>query len=369
MKKASPQIDRVREHSRSLVYSSLLERSREKLSRNDITWATGLSNPTVSTVLQEFVDLGLVEEVGQSSARGGRPAQLVSFNAGARCVLSIEVGSGAARALLVDLTGAVLERASGPVISEGDSEKLFDWLGGLHEAWSRDNRMGRIAVALPGVVEHNSGTVHLAPALGWHNYPLAQRLESLLGLPVTLENDVNALAMGELRYGGLAPDSNALFLAVTNGVGMGIVLNGSVYRGSHFAAGEVGYSHLPGLEPQSHPIFGESGPLEAHLLELSSRFVVDGRLDLGAEGARPAFREFTRDLATIVQNAACLLNPDRLTVAWPLDHEGLLLSELQASLSTPMPLEITAAQLGRDASTLGVAAMALDELVASFCAG
>ena len=369
MKKSFPQIDRVREHSRSLVYKSLLERASEKLSRNDITWATGLSNPTVSTVLQEFVDLGLVEEVGQSSARGGRPAQLVSFDPQARCVLSVEIGVGAVRALLVDLTGTVLERASGPVIAENQSDELFAWLGGLHTNWSQDHSLGRIAVALPGVVEHHSGTVHLAPALGWHNYPLAQRLESQLGLPVTLENDVNALAMGELRYGGLAADSNVLFLTITNGVGMGIVLNGAVYRGSHFAAGEVGYSHLPGLEPQSHPIFGESGPLEAHLLELSSRFVVGGRLDLSADGAGPAFRRFTRDLGIIVQNAACLLNPDRLTVAWPLDEDGLLLGELQENLSTPMPLEITAAQLGRDASALGVAAMALDELVAAFCAG
>ncbi len=369
MKKASPQIDRVREHSRSLVYNCLLERSAEKLSRNDITWATGLSNPTVSTVLQEFADLGLIGEVGQSSARGGRPAQLVSFNREARCVLSVEIAKGAARALLVDLTGAVLERSVGPVSAESRPEELFSWLGGLHETWSAVYRLGRVAVALPGVVEHHSGTVHLAPALGWHNYPLAERLENQLGLPVTLENDVNALAMGELRYGGLAPDSNALFLTITDGVGMGIVLNGSIYRGSHFAAGEVGYSHLPGLEPQSDPIFGESGPLEAHLLELSSRFTVGGRLDLTAEGARPAFRRFTRDLGTIVQNAACLLNPDRLTVAWPLDEDGLLLSELRENLSTPMPLEITAAQLGRDASALGVAAMALDELVATFCSG
>lgn len=367
MKNGSPQVEQLREHSRRLVYNSLLERPDERLSRNDITWITGLSNPTVSTVLQEFADLGLTEEVGLSAARGGRPARLVSFNPVARTVMSVDLGSGATHALLVDLTGGVLQRETGPAFSEGQTEALFDWLAGVHAGWSQKHPLGRLAVSLPGVIEHSGGTVHLAPALGWHNYPLAERLETRLGLPVTLENDVNALAMGELRFGGTPPGSNVLFLAITNGVGMGLVLNGNVYRGSHHAAGEVGYSQLPGLTPQKEPGLGDSGPFEAHLLKLVGRFAAEGQLELESEDAEEAFSAFTHDLGIIVQNAVCLLNPDLLTVSWPLDSAGLLLGELRRQLRPPMPLQIAAAQLGRDASALGVAALALDELAAEFC--
>lgn len=367
MRKGSPQIERVREHSRSLVYNCLLERPGERLSRNDISWATGLSNPTVSTVLQEFASLSLIDEVGHSSARGGRPAQLVSFNPSASCVLSIDLAVRGARALLVDLAGTVLERQEGPAFGEGQTEELFEWLADLHSRWSASRRLGRVAVSLPGVIEHNSGTVHLAPALGWHNYPLAERLSRHLGLPVTLENDVNALALGELRYGDVDPQINAMFLSITSGVGMGLVLEGRIYRGSHYAAGEVGYSVLPGLGPANGAVLGESGPLEAHLMRLAGSFVRDDRLDLTAPEARESFDAFARDLGTIVQNAACLLNPDRLTVAWQSDSEGELVRELQANLSTPLPLEITAARLNGDSSALGVAAIAIDELALAFC--
>lgn len=367
MKKGSSQIERVREHSRTLVYRCLLERSQERLSRNDISWATGLSNPTVSTVLQEFSLLSLVEEVGQSSVRGGRPAQLVRFNPLASCVISVDLSGPDMRALLVNLSGKVLDRAQGPEREGADHEALFDWLGNLHSRWSAAARLGRLAVAIPGVIEHATGTVHFAPALGWHNYPLAARLERQLGLSTTLENDVNALAFGEMSYGDAQGDGNALFLSITSGVGMGVVLGGKIFRGSHYAAGEIGYSRLGHTGRQEEPTFGQPGPLEAHLLALSRDFVTDGRLTLATSEARQAFEHFADDLAIIVQNAVCLLNPERLVVAWPLDGEHALLSALRESLRTPMPLEILPAALGADAASLGVAAAALIELEAGFC--
>lgn len=367
LRKGSLQAERVREHSRSLVLDSLLERAGERLSRSDISWATGLSNPTVSTVLQEFMSLQLIEEVGQSSATGGRPAQLVRLNPLASCVLSVDLAADATRALLVDLTGTVHEHEQGRAFGEGESDGLFSWLAGVHERWAETYRLGRLAVALPGVVDHDRGTVQLAPALGWHNYPLAARLAELFSLPVTLENDVNALALGEIRFGSSPPRGNALFLSITSGVGMGLVLNGELYRGSHFAAGEVGYSQSPGAPAPQKSVLGESGPLEDHLLTLSREFLVAGRVDLSSVVAQAAFGRFAADLGMIVQNAVCLLNPDRLTVSWPADPDGALLEALRDKLSMPMPLELTATGLGHEATALGVAALALDELVLAFC--
>ncbi len=343
-----------------------MERRGEKLSRNDISWSTGLSNPTVSTVLAEFQELSLVEEVGQSTTRGGRPAQLVRFNPRASCVMSVDLSGSRCHALLVDLSGEVLEREDGPERGGMGNGELFDWLQKLHANWSSFTRLGRAAVAIPGVVEHDSGSVHYAPALGWHNYPLAARLEQKLGLQVTLENDVNALALGEMRFGG-ASGNNVVFLSITSGVGMGLVLNGSIFRGSHYAAGEVGYSRLESTGRQERPTFGEPGPLESQLLSQSGHFLRDGVVQLGTPEAAPAFDRFTRDLGIIVQNALCLINPDRLVIAWPADREQKLLAAFRQDLTTPMPVEIQAARLGRDAAALGVAAIALDGLEAAFC--
>lgn len=360
-------VEGLRERNRRSVYRCLLERDGEQLSRNDLCRATGLSHPTVRTILQEFGELGLCQEVGHSTARGGRPAQLVAFRPDAVSVLSVDLSERTYRAALIDLTGRVLERSEGPPRRAGASEELFGWLEGTLQQWERDRVIGRLAVALPGVVVQESGSVHYAPALGWHDYPLATVLRERLGIEVTLENDVNALARAELYFGFSSPWTNALFLTLTSGVGMGIAIGGRIYRGSHSAAGEIGYGAIGSVSAAPDPSLDAPGRLEAHLQKLMETFMPTGVLDLGTEPAREAFERFVTDLAIVVQNAVCLLDPEYLVVSWPADPQQLLVSALREELSAPVPLEVVPVALGRDATLLGVAHMALTELEDQFC--
>jgi predicted NBD/HSP70 family sugar kinase len=360
------QLEGIRERSRSLVYHCLLERNGSKLSRNDISQETGLSHPTISTILQEFTALDLVGEVGQSMARGGRPAQLVTFNALARCVISVDLSAASYSAALIDLTGAILDRVSGPRRQPGSDEELFRWLDQVKAGYSREQEIGMLAVALPGVVEPAAGTVHFAPALGWHDYPLAAVLKSRLGLEVLLENDVNALATGELQSAERQEGTNAIFLSITSGIGMGVVIDGQIYRGSNSAAGEIGYGTLGHIAGQPNPTFGQPGPVEAHLQQLSSSFMSDGEITLDSPAARTAFERFSADLAVILQNAICLLNPERLVISWPDDPRRLLAESLRDTLSTPMPIEVVSAAPGTGGTLLGVARLALDALEERF---
>jgi predicted NBD/HSP70 family sugar kinase len=363
----SLQLEGIRERSRSLVYDCLLDQHGEKLSRNDISRLTGLSHPTISTVLQEFAQLGLVDEVGQSTARGGRPAQLVRFNAVASCVISVDLSGASYCAALLDLTGAILDRVSGPRRQADSTAELFRWLDEVVATYARDYKVGMIALALPGVVEPAAGTVHFAPALGWHDYPLAAVLKERLGYEVLLENDVNALAAGELHSGQSFECANAIFMSITSGIGIGVVINGQIYRGSNSAAGEIGYGTLAHVAGQPNPTFGQPGPLEAHLQQLSSVFVGEAGISLDSAAAREAFGRFSADLAVILQNAICLLNPDRLVISWPDDPEGLLAGSLRRLMNTPMPIEVVAAASGRDGTLLGAARLALDALEEDFC--
>lgn len=364
------QLEGIRERSRSLVYHCLLGQHGEKLSRNDISQATGLSHPTVSTVLQEFLELGLVDEVGQSTARGGRPAQLVTFNALARCVLSVDLSGSSYSAALIDLSGAILCRMAGPRREAGSASGLLPWLDEVTAACERKHAIGMVAVALPGVIDSAAGSVHFAPSLGWHDYPLAAVLEERLGYEVILENDVNALAMGELRlvHGSVAANArtNAIYLSITDGIGIGVVINGQLYRGSNSAAGEIGYGTLGHIDSQPNPTFGQPGPVEAHLAQLSSRFISQGTVALDSAAARDAFAQFSVDLTVILQNAICLLNPERLVISWPADPLRLLADSLRHGLNTPMPIEIVSAAPGTDGTLLGVASLALDALEERF---
>lgn len=361
------QLEGIRERSRGLVYHCLLGQHATGLSRNDISRSTELSHPTISTILQEFTTLGLVREVGRSAARGGRPARLVRFNALASCVISIDLSGERPCAALLDLTGAILDRLQGPLLGVEPAAGLLDWLDTVVAAYRRKYPIGLIAVALPGVVEPATGTVHFAPALDWHDYPLASVLRKRLGHDVILENDVNALALGELHYGDNLPCENAVFLSITSGIGMGLVINGGIYRGSSSAAGEIGYGKLGHVASQSNPSFGQPGPLETHLLGLVRSFSVRGEVRLESPGAQAAFERFAADLSVVLQNTICLLNPDRLVVSWPGDTQALLVRRLRTSLSTPMPIEVLSAAPGPDGTLRGAARLALDLLESRFC--
>ncbi|HET9026562.1 MAG TPA: ROK family protein [Trueperaceae bacterium] len=356
----------VREGNRRAIYHCLLERHGEALSRHDLCQATGLSHPTVGTILQEFGQLGICKPVGRSTARGGRPAQLIDFNAAAACVLAVDLSEANPRAALFDLAGRVLARDSAPGVLAADEDELFSWLGGLLDSWSAANAIGRLAVALPGVVAARASTVRYAPALGWHDYPLGAVLEEQFGYAVTLENDVNALATAELRFGAVAGRSSALFLALTTGVGMGVALDGRIYRGSHSAAGEIGYGAVAQVDRLANPSLNQPGQLEAHLQALRAQVVVDGHVTLTTSAARRAFAELATDLAVVLQNAVCLLDPELLVVSWPADVEHELVRELRERLSPPLPLEVVPVALGPEAALRGVAHLAIDQLEDSF---
>jgi predicted NBD/HSP70 family sugar kinase len=98
-----------------------------------------------------------------------------------------------------------------------------------------------IGIGAPGVTYYEEGIVQWAPSLGWRDFPLKSRLEADLHLPVIVDNDVNLAALGELWFGVGQNVNNLVVIAIGTGIGSGVVLDGGIYRGSHEAAGEIGY--------------------------------------------------------------------------------------------------------------------------------
>jgi predicted NBD/HSP70 family sugar kinase len=256
-------------------------------------------------------------------------------------------------------------------------------------------RVARVAVAVPGVVDPSDGHVDLAPALGWHDFALAELFERTLRRPVVLENDVNALALAELYFGAGAGHDHVVYVAIGSGVGAGLVVHGRLYRGAHDAAGEIGYALTPppaagaadetvavgATSPANEPggsggrsgsalgtPGGRGGPLERDLLALAARFVgVDGRIDVDAPERAQAFERFVEGLRAVLHNLVCALDPELLVVAWPADATGLLAQSLRERWSGPGPLRIVAGSLGDDAAALGVARIALELVEDDLC--
>lgn len=363
--RAPLQTDHVREANRHGVFRALLDTGIA--SRTTLAQRTGLSVPTVATILHEFGRAGVLREVDQDDSTGGRPAQRVALEPNARHVLALDLSGRAARAMRVDLLGRALRSEVGPVLGPGSEGELLAWLRGLIDP-SQGPRPARLAVAVPGVVDPVDGHVDLAPALGWHDFALAEVLESALELPVILENDVNALALAELCYGAGAGHDHVVYVAIGSGIGAGLVIHGQLYRGAHAAAGEIGYAITPPVAGTDDAARVAGGPLERDLLALSHRFVdPDGRLRLEGKAAIDGFQRFSEGLRVVLHNLVCALDPELLVVAWSADHEGALASALRQHWTGPSPLRIVAGDLGVDAAARGVSRLALEQVEDDLC--
>jgi predicted NBD/HSP70 family sugar kinase len=240
---------------RAINARTILERIQRTgpVSRAQVARDSGLSKPTVSLGLSALLDAGLVREVGRSSGRPGPTAVLYELNPAAGWVAGIDVGRRRVRAALADITGDVVARRDEPARASS-ARTLIDQLGAIAHGLAADagigwDRVQHVTVGSPGVFEPTRGAVTLAPNLpGWGRQGLLGALRDELGSRIWLENDVNLAAEGE-RWRGLARDvHNFGFLSVGTGVGMGLVLDGKLYRGARGAAGEVGYLPI-GADP------------------------------------------------------------------------------------------------------------------------
>jgi len=228
------------------------------VSRAQVARDSGLSKPTVSLGLAALLAAGLVREVGRSSGRRGPSAVLYELNPEAGWVAGIHVGRHWVRAALADITGTIVARRHERARASS-AQALIGQIGTIAhglaaEAGIRWDQVSHVTVGGPGVFEPTRGAVILAPNLpGWGRQGLVEMLRGELGGHIGVENDVNLAAVGEGWKGIGQGVRDFGFLSVGTGVGMGLVLDGQLYRGSSGAAGEVGY--LPvGADPHDRHV-------------------------------------------------------------------------------------------------------------------
>lgn len=364
------QTDHVRDANRLAVFRALSE--CRAASRASLSTRTGLSLPTVAAILHELGEVGLVRPDGRRAVTGGRPAGLVALAPDVRHVLAVDLSGHRAQALRIDLCERVRRSADGPTLRPGVDAELVAWLHGLATAHG-EPQVARLAVAVPGVVGPADGHVRLASALGWHDVDVADRLEAELGLPITLENDVNALTVAELGYGAAVGADHAIFVAIGSGIGAGLVVDGRLVRGAHAAAGEIGYARSsfgagPTTPAGDRHATGHGGPLERELLACSDAFVGDdGVVRLEGRAAHDAFDRFAHALHAVLHDLACALDPGLLVVAWPADREGRLVARLRERWAGPSPLRIVPGALGYGAAARGVARLASSRVHEDLC--
>lgn len=240
----------LRTHNLALVLRQIATGDRRP-SRARIAAGTGLTRATVSALVDDLIDGGLVVEVEPvPQARAGRPGVGLALAADGPAGLGLEVNVDYLAACVVDLAGTVRHRA----VQRADQRPAgprasLDALARLAAAARADAEgegltLAGAAVAVPGLVAPDA-TVRLAPNLGWRDVDALGALRAhpaLADLPLTIDNEANLAALGELHAGPPGPVS-FLYISGEIGVGAGVVLDGNLYRGARGWSGELG--HLP----------------------------------------------------------------------------------------------------------------------------
>ncbi|WP_343974034.1 ROK family transcriptional regulator [Kribbella koreensis] len=353
----------IREINSSLVLGEL---RGGLVSRTELAKRTGLSLPTVSEIVAELIGSGVIEERETASSGGGRRPVLLGLRPDAGYVIGIKVTETRVIAVLTDLNAGIVERTTVSLVGD-DVDTVVEAVatvvkqlragtaissprqaaapaaapGGAADrapapAAAPDAALGGVAggapapapapvygvgVGLAGVIDRATGVVRHATYADWRDVDLAAELERRIGLPVVVDNDVNTLVANEQWFGAGRGVSDVAVVSIGRGVGLGMVLDGRLYRGAGGGAGEFGHTKVVADGPLCD--CGGRGCLEAligepAILEAAGCDTVEEAAELargGDEGVKDVFDQVGRTLGTAVGNLVNLLNPKLIVLA------------------------------------------------------
>jgi predicted NBD/HSP70 family sugar kinase len=224
-----------------------LIRSARKITRIELAEATGLTGATISEVVRELMGDGLVVDAGRGAPTGGKPRTLVQLNSLARYSVGVQLERNTCVIVVVDLAGRQVARTSFQGVASMPPQQALPLVAAQVDALlataavDRDKVLG-VGLVSYGPQDRRAGMLLTPqPTDEWLDYPVTQGLAERLGLPVLLDNDAAAAAIGEYWMGAVDPRSTYGCIYMATGIGGGVVVAGEVYRGSSSNSVEIGH--------------------------------------------------------------------------------------------------------------------------------
>ncbi|ANZ18487.1 transcriptional regulator/sugar kinase [Streptomyces noursei ATCC 11455] len=238
----------LRGHNAALLLGLLRAAGEEGASRLELAERTGLTPQAVSKITARLRADGLVAEAGRRASTGGKPRTVLRLVPGARHAVGVHLDRDEIVCVLADLAGRPTAVRRAPLDFGAGAEAVLTTTAGevaaLREAAGGPPVLGA-GVACPGPLDHATGVLRqVTGAPQWDGFPLREALAARLGLPVVLDKDTNAAALGLSRAPEEVGGASFAYLHLGTGLGAGLVLGGSLYRGPHTGAGEFGHQVL-----------------------------------------------------------------------------------------------------------------------------
>jgi predicted NBD/HSP70 family sugar kinase len=230
----------TKDHNSRLVLQTIYEYA--EVSRAELARLTQLTRTTVSDAVAELIGQGLVEEVGLGRAAIGRTPTLLRVAEDGRQMVVVNISSQELQGAVVNLRGALHGRATRPLTDRRGGavlDELYPFVTELVERAS--GPLLGIGISAPGLIDMGRGIVQQTVSFHWQDLPLGNLLQSRFGLPVYLARDSHAIALANYLFGPHEPTTNLIAIKVGWGLGAGIVLNGQLFFGDDYGAGEIGH--------------------------------------------------------------------------------------------------------------------------------
>lgn len=388
------------DHTDALVAVLDLIRSGQCRTRPQIAAHTGLGRNIVTQRVAELIAHGLVEDSALGKSTGGRAPRELVFRSDVGQVLVVALGASNLAVGVADLSGTVLAQrsepadvADGPEVVLGRVEELLQGLRGEYpgDVWG-------IGLGIPGPVEFSTGRPIAPPIMpGWDGFDIRSYFSERHRVPVWVDNDVNVMAVGELRCGPDRGIRDMLYVKVGTGIGAGLISNGALHRGAQGCAGDIG--HIEIRQPGDHAVICRCGntncleafagggaiardataaaragrsPRLAQILD-TGRLLEAADVGLAARHGDQVSNELlTRSAQLLGENVARMVNffnPATIVIGGGVATTGdsYLANVKQVVIKRSLPLatrslQIVRSTLGPEAGLIGAAFMVVDEL-------
>jgi predicted NBD/HSP70 family sugar kinase len=392
----------VKLHNLRAILLTLLR--QQNISRVRLAELTGLSTTTITNLIAELMEQGVVEEVGTEHPKRrsvGRPRMALQLAPEARYAVGIHIGVGSLRVSLTDLLAHPIAKDAMAHELDRSPREVLDAAMDLAErtvaqADVPPESIVGVGVGASGLVDLAEGVNVLAPNLGWRDVPIRQWCEERLPYPVCVNNNVRAMALAEAMFGPEPHGHGLAFVYARIGVGAGFVVGNQLYSGSGAGAGEIGHmTIITESERQTQCRCGNYGCLEtlfsepvivraakalaetapdgilAQSLASDDGSVLDrvfAAAEQGDAATRAMLAERAGYMGIALANLINILNPDRIVLGgmfvqgrpWLLPAvEATMRRRAFANLGERVQLETTS--FGRDVGAIGAAALALNQ--------
>ncbi|MBE3126930.1 MAG: ROK family transcriptional regulator [Candidatus Atribacteria bacterium] len=366
------------------INAGLVLRTIEKndsISRADVGKIVGLTPPTISAIVKDLIERDIVQEIGKGASSGGKKPIMLKINSKAAYMIAVDLGGeNGIRVALMDLSYHIIKEKYGPKIESLNDKKFKNALSVILTDFIREMNIPRgkilgICIGVPGIVDFKSKKIIAAPCLNWEI-----SLEDLdlieIGISITIENDVNLMALGEKTKGIAQKIKNFVFVGERTGIGAGIIINRKLYKGANNAAGEVGYLLIdPEYAPKSTRDHGCLEKLASYKVivekareKMGKNIRVMDVYKAAAEGDSVALgivKKALKFLAYGIANISCVLDPELVIIGGGISIlPPRFLEEMKMNIRKIIPFvpKMEFSKLGEDGVLIGAAVMVLEPL-------